>query len=71
MIDLAIRRLNRNVYPSRDGRQVFGADGAVLYSGVTAIYTFLFTAAGISVLSNYYRHIVSSESGAGGAAVGL
>ena len=42
---------------------------AVVHSGVTVIFTFLFTAAGITVLSKFYRHIVgrkAPESGATG-----
>ncbi len=36
---------------------------AVVHSGVTVIFTFLFTAAGITVLSKFYRHIVVGVSG--------
>ncbi len=43
----------------------------VVHRGATAIYTFFFTAAGITVLSKFYRHIVGGETGEGGpAAVG-
>ena len=43
---------------------------ALVHSGVTAIFTFFFTAAGITVLSKLYRHIVGGETGEGGAAAG-
>ena len=46
---------------------------AVVHGGVTAIYTFFFTAAGITVLSKFYRHIVGMEAPEGresGAAAG-
>ena len=43
---------------------------ALVHSGVTAIFTFFFTAAGITVLSKLYRHIVGDERGEGGAAGG-
>ena len=42
----------------------------LVHGGVTAIFTFFFTAAGITVLSKFYRHIVGGETGEGGAAVG-
>ncbi len=42
----------------------------MVHSGVTAIFTFFFTAAGITVLSKFYRHIVGGESGDGGAVAG-
>ena len=38
----------------------------VVYNGVTAIFTFLFTAAGITGLSKFYRHIVDMEAPEGG-----
>ena len=43
---------------------------SLVHSGVTAIFTFFFTAAGITVLSKLYRHIVGGETGEGGAAAG-
>ncbi len=42
----------------------------MVHRGVTAIFTFFFTAAGITVLSKFYRHIVGDERGEGGAVVG-
>ena len=40
---------------------------AVVHSGITAIFTFLFTAAGITGLSNFYRHIIGMNApGKGG-----
>ena len=45
-------------------------DRVVVHSGGTAVYTFFFTAAGITVLSKFYRHIVGAERGEGGAVVG-
>ncbi len=44
-------------------------DRVVVHSGVTSIFTFFFTAAGITVLSKLYRHIIGIESGAGGTVV--
>ncbi len=41
---------------------------AVVHSGATAIFTFFFTAAGITVLSKFYRHIVGGETVEDGAA---
>ncbi len=43
---------------------------AMVHGGVTAIFTFFFTAAAITVLSKFYRHIIGVETGEGGVTAG-